>query len=182
MSVQAIAWALEQRVGHANAKLVLLSLANRAGFDNTCFPSAKTLAGESELSVRSIHYALNHLIDLKLISREKRSRADGTRTTSQYLLHIAPIQLQTVQGTMHVHDSQLQLRAHHEPSLEPSKRDLESGRKQAKGLGFHILIDTPQWKAWCKYLKTTPPLDKRFGWTFDSEWPPGHLEKAGRAA
>ncbi len=39
---------------------------------------------------------------------------------------------------------------------------------------FHIKSDTPQWRAWAKHNGKTPPMDSNFGWSFDSEWPPGH--------
>lgn len=31
---------------------------------------------------------------------------------------------------------------------------------------------TEQWKAWCRYLGKTPPMNRQFGWYFDDEWPP----------
>jgi len=43
-------------------------------------------------------------------------------------------------------------------------------------LGVHIKADTPEWNAWCGYLrqhgKRTPPTDKSGGWRFDTLWPP----------
>jgi uncharacterized protein YdaU (DUF1376 family) len=42
----------------------------------------------------------------------------------------------------------------------------------------HVKADTPEWEAWQTYRKKTTgkgtPTDKRFGWYFDSLWPPGH--------
>jgi hypothetical protein len=42
----------------------------------------------------------------------------------------------------------------------------------------HVKADTLQWEAWQTYRKKTTgkgtPIDKRFGWYFESEWPPGY--------
>lgn len=38
----------------------------------------------------------------------------------------------------------------------------------------HVKADTPQWRAWAQHLGREPPQDRHFGWSFDSEWPPGH--------
>jgi len=42
----------------------------------------------------------------------------------------------------------------------------------------HVKADTPEWEAWQAYLKKTTgkgtPADRKFGWYFDSIWPPGH--------
>lgn len=44
----------------------------------------------------------------------------------------------------------------------------------------HIKSDTEQWKAWQSYKKRVndrgTPIDKQFGWHFESEWPPGQLQ------
>jgi len=45
--------------------------------------------------------------------------------------------------------------------------------------GVHIKADTPEWNAWCGYLRQhgrkTPPTDKSGGWRFDTLWPPDHV-------
>lgn len=38
---------------------------------------------------------------------------------------------------------------------------------------IHVKVDSDQWRAWCKHLGKAPPTDRNFGWSFDSEWPPG---------
>lgn len=81
MSVQAISWALEQKVD-SSRKIVLIVLANRASFENTCFPSVALMAKETGLSPRSIARILNELEELKLISRKRRWRPEGKGQTS----------------------------------------------------------------------------------------------------
>jgi hypothetical protein len=44
---------------------------------------------------------------------------------------------------------------------------------------IHVKADTSQWRAWAAYLGTPPPLDRNFGWHFDSEWPPDHMQATG---
>jgi hypothetical protein len=83
MSIQAVAWALEQDFSYTTpkgrqtsahgAKLVLISLANHA--DHTsghCWPSAPTIARESSCSVRSVYRLVaalerNGFIDVKRV-------------------------------------------------------------------------------------------------------------------
>jgi hypothetical protein len=50
MSVRAIAWAFEQRVGSPVAKLVLVKLADRANDEGQCWPGMKYLEKHTELS------------------------------------------------------------------------------------------------------------------------------------
>lgn len=44
--------------------------------------------------------------------------------------------------------------------------------------GIYVMADTPEWEAWCRYLrqqgKTTPPTSKSGGWRFETRWPPNH--------
>lgn len=47
--------------------------------------------------------------------------------------------------------------------------------KAAVAKTVHVKRDTPQGEAWWAYIKTTtgrsPPMDKKGGWRFPSEWP-----------
>jgi hypothetical protein len=83
MSIQAVAWALEQEFSYTTpkgrqtsahgAKLVLISLANHA--DHTsghCWPSSETIARESSCNVRSVYRLIaalerNGFIDVKRV-------------------------------------------------------------------------------------------------------------------
>lgn len=56
-------------------------------------------------------------------------------------------------------------RAKPDPVAKPSK---------AAAKKIHVKVDTPQWKAWCDHLGKIPPTDRNFGWSFESEWPPGY--------
>lgn len=71
MSVQAMTWALAQRiVTEATARHVLLCLANYAGPDGKgAFPSVETLAIDTGLSIRTVQYKLEALEAQQVITR-----------------------------------------------------------------------------------------------------------------
>ena len=91
MSVFAIAWAKAQRTGSPTRKLVLQAIADYADDRGICWPSQRTLARETELSVRSIRRALDDLEDAGFICRKGRSPTpSGTRRTDVIALQMAP--------------------------------------------------------------------------------------------
>ena len=57
-------------------------------------------------------------------------------------------------------------------------KEESEARKAVNARMWRVLVDTPQWVAWQKYLTATKgkgsPYDKEGGWYFKSEWPPGH--------
>lgn len=62
MSIQAVAWVLENSEAEKSARLVLLSLANHADKDGTkSFPAVATICQESRLKERAVQYALREL-------------------------------------------------------------------------------------------------------------------------
>lgn len=88
VSVQAIGWALRQKVGDTSAKLILVVLANYAGHDHSCWPSQERIAAEAELSIRTVQRKLEMLEDLDLLTREHRGDGEGGRTTDLYILPV----------------------------------------------------------------------------------------------
>jgi len=52
MSIQAVAWAIEQRVGSPTGKILLICLANYANERGECWPSQRIIAEQAELSRR----------------------------------------------------------------------------------------------------------------------------------
>lgn len=88
MSLQAIVWALDQKVP-AIAKLVLISIGNCADKDGAnAFPGQKTIAEDACLSERAVRYWIKWLEDGGWLSRERRRRANGSRSSDSYTLHI----------------------------------------------------------------------------------------------
>lgn len=62
MSIQVVAWVLEESDAEGGARLVLLALANHAHSDFTkAFPSVRTIAHEARMSTRSAQYNLRRL-------------------------------------------------------------------------------------------------------------------------
>lgn len=89
MSVQALSCAFAIRGISSSEKLVLLALANFANDKMECWPSQERLAADTELSERTVWAALAKLETAGLLTREKRHRQDGTRTTDKFTLYFA---------------------------------------------------------------------------------------------
>lgn len=84
MSIQAVAWALEQDLP-ARPKLVLVSIANHA--DHTsgyCFLRADTIAAESACTVRSVYRFIGGLMRNGYIRRETKRGEDGKQRANDY--------------------------------------------------------------------------------------------------
>lgn len=87
MSLKAMTCAMALRGVTASEKLLLLALANYADEDMTCFPSQKRLAEDACLSPRTVLSLLSDLEERRMISRERRHRSDGSRTSDSITLH-----------------------------------------------------------------------------------------------
>jgi hypothetical protein len=85
MSLDASVWAWKQKCGKSSSKLVLLSLADRAGADHCAFPSIETLSRDTELNSKTIRTAIKHLIEIALI-RDTNSRKGPTQQVKVYQL------------------------------------------------------------------------------------------------
>lgn len=69
MSVQSMSWAMEQRdIVDATARYVLLVLANYADKNGRgAFPSSSSISDDTGLSIRTVKYKLDHLMDIGVI-------------------------------------------------------------------------------------------------------------------
>lgn len=85
MSVRVSTWAWKQPVG-ANAKLVLLALADQSNDQGQCWPRQSTLVAKCGLSERALRAHVESLESGGYIKRERRHRSDGTRTSDLYTL------------------------------------------------------------------------------------------------
>lgn len=81
MSIQAVGWALKQKIPSSSAKFVLVAIANYADEDGRCWPSQHALAADTSLSERSIRNAIHALEELGILRRVERRRQDGSRTS-----------------------------------------------------------------------------------------------------
>jgi hypothetical protein len=78
MSLDATRWAWLQRIGRSSAKLVLLSIADRAGEDHTAYPSIARLSEDTEMDRKTVMSAIRYLIEKGIIEAQRRA---GARTT-----------------------------------------------------------------------------------------------------
>ena len=67
MSVDATRWAWQQQQLDSRTKLLLLSLSDRAGEEDTCWPSWKRLSSDTGLDRKTVHSCLVRLVEARLI-------------------------------------------------------------------------------------------------------------------
>lgn len=67
MSIDATRWAWTAPVNNSSQRLVLLSLADRAGEDHTAWPSIDRLAKDTVLDKKTVQKVLIELINLDLV-------------------------------------------------------------------------------------------------------------------
>src|SRR5947209_1766223 len=95
MSIQAVAWALEQDFSYTTprgrqtsahgAKLVLISLANHADHvSGHCWPSGKTIARESSCSEKSVYRLVAALERNGFIDIKRARGPDGKQRSNNY--------------------------------------------------------------------------------------------------
>lgn len=88
MSFQAQNWANQQKTGHISGRAILMTLANFADENGYCYPSQSRLAEDCECSERTIRQWLDKLEELGFISRIRRNREDGSRTSDLIRLNM----------------------------------------------------------------------------------------------
>jgi len=90
MSHIASYWAVEQKGLPVNAKIILMLLADcHNGQTGECFPSISLLVEKSNISERSVHYALGHMCNHGLITKVFRQEANRRQRSNQYILNIS---------------------------------------------------------------------------------------------
>ena len=68
------------------ARTVYMYLKDRANKDGACWPSIRTIAGELRLSRATVYRALDDLCKAGLLTRERRWRENGGKTSNLYKL------------------------------------------------------------------------------------------------
>ena len=81
-------WAVNQTVGNALAKAVLMALANCADDVGFCFPGQERLARDTEQGERTVRRHLDKLEAIGLISRAHRYDKNGKRTSDSCQLSL----------------------------------------------------------------------------------------------
>lgn len=65
---------------------VYCCLLRHADKDNRCFPSRRCISRESNISIKTVDSALNNLINMGLIEKISRKRADGSKSSNVYYI------------------------------------------------------------------------------------------------
>lgn len=86
MSIEDVAWALNENVGDPLSKLVLIALANHTDHNHECFPSRKRIASYAECSIDTVDRRLCNLIGGGLIEKAERRTPGGDQTSNLYRL------------------------------------------------------------------------------------------------
>jgi hypothetical protein len=63
MSIEALSWALKQRVTRSSDKFVLVCMANYANDQGLCYPSVQTLSSDTSMDRKTIMVAIRRLIE-----------------------------------------------------------------------------------------------------------------------
>ncbi|WP_247996649.1 helix-turn-helix domain-containing protein [Brucella tritici] len=87
MSIQAVAWALDQDIADAAAKLILISLANAMnGKTGRCFPTIEQICKESSCSKSTVLRKLKWLENEEWIAINAEFADDGRQLANSYTL------------------------------------------------------------------------------------------------
>lgn len=146
-----MAWARGIKTGSATVKAVLLAIANYADEEGICWPSQEQLADDTELSRHSVMRAIDHLEELGLLSRERRHRQDGSRSSDLIMLDLSRTQLRSTElRSTEQRSTQQQPKSHGataEPVIEPSNIPSQARATKPKGeeqLAFEAYNDIAQ--------------------------------------
>lgn len=142
MSIQALNWAIRQKTGSPQAKLILLLLANRADEQGICWPSQIGLSAESEQSDDTIQ---RHL---KAMEGAFIRRARSRRTKGRWAGYV--YQLMMPEGEI---DLELQER----PARKRAAREVIRNAENDKKTGDSDTITKPQRAARSTPLSAASP-------------------------
>lgn len=85
MSIQAVAWALEEEEIPARPKLVLVAIANHANHvDGYCWLKAETIAREAACTPRSVYRFIGGLVRNGYLRKAPRKGEDGKQRANDY--------------------------------------------------------------------------------------------------
>ena len=114
MSISALNWAFEQDLPHAE-KSVLVALAHRADKDGYCYPGIEMIATMTGASRRTVIRAIQGLDEKNLITRERRHRSNGSRTSTSYTLNLSATMTHSLGAN--VTPSEHEPKCHHDTPL-----------------------------------------------------------------
>ena len=165
MSFRVLAWAQSVRTGSASTKAVLMAIAAIVNDDGEGFPSQQRIADDSELSIRSVKRAMDELETAGVLTRERRYREGGYRTsdaikidTSKTAFLGAKKSRDTMSG-----DTVSNLRCHSglaEPVNEPVSRE-RTGAREDLELAFSEFVQVAEDCGLPKPQALTPERSKK---------------------
>jgi hypothetical protein len=88
MSIKAMTWARDQRVGGGTTKLVLMLLGDYADDDGHCWPGIETIADKAEVDEKTVRRHLTKLVKMGKVARERRRHSDGTLGSYDFYLQM----------------------------------------------------------------------------------------------
>lgn len=144
-------WAIDQKVENTPSKLILLMLANRAGTENTCFPSIGLISKETELSPRTVIRGLAFLERRKFISRKRVPKTTGGRLNNLYSLNMPGLSANVTPGLSAKSEGLSANGVTYKnndlnPHIEPKKEAISnSGKARSKEIAK---FGSPSFKAW----------------------------------
>lgn len=188
MSLQALAWALEQDLP-AGPKLMLIALANRADpTTGRCSYDSVVLAREAVLHRNSIGRYLEALVRNGYLRKQSAPERVYYLALDRVAGHWQEWTWHRGEGEFHVKQDDGD--DHGEPESRPigfspeaQKAEIAAGTASAEAAKaaqrFFVIRHTPAWDAWCAYHKrdfptTVAMIDgkSREGWWFPSLFPP----------
>lgn len=162
MSVQAMALAWKLQTGSATMKAVLVAVANYADEEGVCWPSQEQLSADTELSRHTIMRAMDALEELGLLSRERRHRGDGSRTSDLIMLDLSSMEQRSAEQRSNQQRSTVQQPKSHgataRTTIEPSKVSIPrvSEPPSEEKLAFEAWNDLAQDLSLAKAQQLTP--------------------------
>ncbi len=91
MSVKVSGMVWESDVPVTDGRVVLLALADNANDAGRCWPGTEHLAGKCCVSRSTVFRLLRKLEDQGLLSREQRTRSNGSQTSNAYRINLAAL-------------------------------------------------------------------------------------------
>lgn len=164
MSIDATMWAWRQQQLSPTQKLILLSMADRAGEDFTCWPSNVRLCADTGLNRKTVYASIAQLIALGLLARTKMDGAtnvykllgvsgrEGTRPPVSATKHTGP-----KTGTSPESGTSPEIGTSPKSGLQPvPKTDFDQSQKRDTESIRESLRESPKEEGAC--TRSTPAL------------------------
>ena len=165
MSRAATDWAWKQDL-KPSLKLVLLSMADRAGEEHECWPAVSRLSKDTGLNSKTIRTALKQLVDLKIIADTGQRKGRTKQITVYQLVGLKVSENDSLKGTQkeqplsqkvpksgHLKGTQKRVT---EPVIKNQRSKKKTNKEKFDPKSFPIppWLSHQSWCAWIDHLKT----------------------------